>query len=407
MKKSISALIFAIGLALGWLGGGIGRDVPEDDVPATSTMRLRARERVAQKISHGSKWQTAGRQSMSFTSDEKQDFVSGLRKEDRGSALEAIAAQSGPDGLDYSTRSLLEEILKTWLAEDFDGAWNWAQGRENPLTRKFFIGKLLDALIEKDPDRAFLLHLKQVAADPSFNSSVPFKLVVIKAKEGADAFLKFITSTPFGNGSSGTFVEFAPDFDFQSLATGVADLKKVNGGKEPPHFPSNFFEGWGKSDPEAAHAWLAAGNTLPFGAWDDLVKGIEDRSGMPAAATWTAEKLNSAGALREKMVESLAESDSELFSSRIIGISAAMADASTADQFLAEVTLKIGYGFEDKRQGAVLNAMSSPEARLEVFRDLVDNGRFPDLAKITDYQLQNWGIARQQLEAIAPKVAEE
>ncbi len=52
--------------------------------------------------------------------------------------------------------------------------------------------------------------------------------------------------------------------------------------------------------------------------------------------------------------------------------------------------------------GFALNAMSSPEARLEALRRLAESKRL-NIAKTPDAQLQTWGLSRQQVEqAVRP-----
>ena len=88
--------------------------------------------------------------------------------------------------------------------------------------------------------------------------------------------------------------------------------------------------------------------------------------------------------------------------STINSIAQAMPDTTSRDRFLGDILTTSPYSDPMAEVGFTLNQMSTPAARLEALQQLRNNNRlYP--AKISDTQLQQWGLTRQQVEQAAQK----
>ena len=57
---------------------------------------------------------------------------------------------------------------------------------------------VLNQLAKKDEDRAFAVHLEQVAINPDFDSGIPRKVLASKLQVGAPEYLEALSKTKFG-----------------------------------------------------------------------------------------------------------------------------------------------------------------------------------------------------------------
>jgi len=399
MKNYRSLLIFAAGLSLGWLIRGGMHPVPE--VEATNLPASKAPRRFevgTTPTSHPAKWQSIGKQALRFNDNEREDFLKNLAPKDRLQALETLAAQSGPDGLDWRLQGMIRKILKELADQDFDGAWSWAQGVASEATRHYMMESLLKELVKADPDRALALHLEQLAADPNFTSDVPHTLVESKVGEGAQALLNLFAKFPAkSGGGSGSDMNFPKDFDFQLLADGIR--KMTNGTDVLPAYPMNFLSEWAARDPEAAYAyWSGGGVPSWFGGWDKLIDGIETHGEPGAAAAWTVAKLADPSAPRRKIIGDLTNAIESGRMSKINSIAQAMPDAAARDRFLTDVLVTNQYTEPVAQLGFAFQGLSSPQARLDAIREISAAGRKMDLQKVDAAGFEAWGFTRGQAE---------
>lgn len=402
MKKLWILPIFATGALSGWMVRSRAEPNPNVAVVDSSPTKIsRARSSSSAKSKeHDSKWATFGKRAKDLNYEEKEAVVRELLPKDRMAALASLASQAGLEGLDYSMKAMMNKILETWADDDFQGAWSAAQAENNPDLRKFMMSKLLMQLARKDPDRAFALHLEQVAIDPEFISPAPNIILDAKLKLGAEEYLRVLSQTKFGNGSGGSAAEFAENFDFQMVADDLVKLLKDS--KQPSCFPTNFYTEWAKKNPEAVYAWWSGNTSPPFNDFADIVEGVENRAPGTSAA-WIASKLQEPGAPREKIIGDLARSSVDLLATRTNSIMQELPDDKSRDAFLTDLLIPKGYIPDLTNHGFVLTNMSSAEARLNAFRCMKEKWINPNIDKINDAQFQAWGITRDQVRQILGK----
>jgi hypothetical protein len=401
MKAHWVFLIFVAGLGAGWLipHGSSHESAVTGNKPTPPVVRKH--EARPEKTAHPSEWRTFAKELPKLSEKEKDAFKQSLAPADRAAALEAMLGQIGPDGFPWQAKAMIEYILKSWAGEDFDGAWAWCQQIESDATRKFVAGKLLEQLVDKDPDRALALHLEMAAVGSEFSSSFTINILKKAAAKDAGSFLDLLGKLPFGNSCSGDTMVFAENFNFQQAADGLTALTKNQSGKRPPVFPYNFLGSWAARDADAAYAWLSKHpNVVPYGDFGSLLLGIEMKGTPGASAAWAADKINEPGAPREELIREFTCIDAFRQAADIGAIAQAMPDTASRDRFLGDA---ITLSFVDDpvgHFGYVFTLMSSPAARLDALRRLAEKDKL-DAAKIPDTQLQTWGLTRQQVEQVA------
>jgi len=404
MERHWIPVIFIAGLAGGWMirdGSHSSAGVTSRSHGDRQTKVERHRETASLKqsgaSSHASRWQVIGSQAVKFTDEERDAFLRNLAPADRITALEALAAQSGPEGLHYELKGMIRKILREMFVTDFDSAWTWARSVPNDATRDYMLQSLLKELVIKDPERALAAHFEILAAHPDFNSDIPFEAVSGTAMQGARQMLDLLERFPPGSAGTCGDMEFAKDFDFQLAADGFKEFSRRHVTETPVAYPINFFRAWAKEDPEAAYSsW--AGEDTPFwvGRWDQLLDGIESQGTPGASAVWAAGKLADPSAPREKIIKDLTGFPPMFLLGKINSIAQAMPETGQRDRFFTDILVMNDFLEPMSQYQFAFQGLSSPRARLDAFQEISARGRTVDLAKIDEAQYQFWGFTRAQ-----------
>ena len=318
-------------------------------------------------------------------------------------ALEALMASTGPEGVGYELKAVMESILRDWASEDFEGAWAAALDQSHPGLKRFMLSTLLDTQFANDPEKTFSLYLEQAAKDPAFPWNVPLKTMGLRAGEGADAYIEAFSKLPWGNFNVGTTMKFSVDFDFRKVADAVSTLGKASPDQITPVFASNFFETWAARNAEEAQAWWKQNGSVMLDNWGGILTGVEKSMGPQAAAEWAAHELQSNPEKRKEMLEGIIPSH-EGSSHRINLIADSMPDVASRDAFLSDFFATTRHSDPLDRFSFVISGMSSPETRLDALRNFRETAGYIIDTNVPDTQLQEWGISRDQLnETLRPK----
>jgi hypothetical protein len=399
MKAHWALIIFAAGLGTGWLIFGGGMRESEEAAGHKSTAPVaRKRDARPEKTPHESKFRNFTKEHPKRSDEDRQAFKKFLAPADRAAAIEALFAQAGPPrGIPSASKPMLAEILKTWASEDFDEAWAWCQRTESDNNRKFVAARLLEGLVDKDPDRALALHVEMVTEDPGFISTVPANIFKQAASKDAASFLEVlgifgkltIDPDPFAE-NGGEAVDFDVNFDFQQVADGITARE----GGAPIGFPTNFLSTWAERDADAAYAWFSSsqGEGL-LENFDKLLEGIENQGVPGASYAWAAEKLREPGTTLIRTLTFNAANTA------INSIAQAMPDIASRDHFICDVMAMSPWDNPAGVYSDTLTLMSTPAVRLETLRELGKSNKL-DAAEIPDAHLQQWGLTRQQVEQL-------
>jgi hypothetical protein len=395
----ISGVIVA-GVATGWLirGGATVVSPP----PAEESITQSARRSASTSPRTQNKWQAFATQFSEINEKERAVFQKNIAPQDRGTAIEALLAQGGPDGFDRELETMINQLVSQWAEENFEAAWAWSRQLKGEGTQNFIASKLLDKLVMTDPERALSCYLEMIQTNPSFESKVPEKVLAGAALKSAEDFLNF--AGKFGlSWDPGDSCEFAKDFNFQQVADGIAKLQGSGDRKLPMGFPRNFHEAWAEQDREAAFVNFTKGTFDYLGDFYRFLGDLEKHNPPEAVWDWVAEKIQNSEVSSKAIRRNLRNLNAVSFN----GIIQALPDAASRDHFLMQIALEGEIvSRRDDVPSTAISAMSSPQVRLEAFSKMHQDdpglpyGRPLDITKITDADLQAWQITRQQVEAI-------
>ena len=389
------------GLALGWLIQGGTAAVHS---PLTSELRRQSERR--QDIpkttpKSNDQWQTFAAKISTSNPEAREALNETVAPGDRRAAIEALLAEGGPAGFDRHVEQTIDQLLDAWAEENLEAAWAWGQKLNGEGSQNFIAEKLLNRMVTTDPELALTRYLELLQTNPSLKSKVPEKILANAALKSADDFLKLADKFKFG-WDPGAACEFAKDFNFQQIADEVGKLTNKEDGKIPIGFPKNFYEVWAERDREAAFASFVGGKLDRLGSLYVFLEGLERHHPPEEVWNWVASKIQDSEASNKAIRSDLENLQPVSFN----GIVQALPDTASRDRFLIQVAVDGGVAYgRNKVPSIVISAMSSPQVRLEAFsqmhQDRMANEQGPlNIAKVTDADLQAWGITHQQLVTI-------
>jgi hypothetical protein len=395
MKKLFFVLIFVGNTVLGWLiHAGARAENPQQSAQTSSAQRELATRTDRAKEAREKEFKNLAKKFSRIDASEQCALSRNIAPQDRGAFLEAFLKEQDPSGYSSEANRMIEDIVKIWAAEDFEGAWNWSRQIIDDNCRRYISGKVLTELAEKDLTRALALHMEISIVDPEFYSDAPFLALQETTRKSARDFLDVLGKIPLHQGGTLNF-EFAKDFNFTEAAEGISALLRKQ--KELPHqFPMNYMEVWGERDPDGALIWLANQehyNKLDFA---DLLEGVE-KQGIPGAASaWVAKKIEESEKFRKVIIEGVSNPSA----ARLNGILKALPDSNSSDRFLTQLLVNQSQ-YRPIDFTTTLSGMSSLQARLDALAQVKKVGR--DLgSNISETQYEAWGVTREQFETIFP-----
>jgi hypothetical protein len=401
MKKGSSNLIWVSGLAISGLTIGRlihGTATMAYPPPSADSLSRTVWSRDSQslKVKTSNKWQTFAAQFSETNKEERKSFEENVAPQNRRAALEALLSQGGPSGFDVEMSRMIDHLLVVWAEENFEEAWAWSLQIKRQGIQNFVTGRLLDVMVEKDLEHATILYLELSKTNPDLESKVPETVLANAALKNAETFLDFAGKLRLSKNPAQP-CEFVKDFNFQQVVDGLAKLPRTEGDLLPVSFPENFYEAWAELDRDAAFASFTGGMLSGLGKFDIFLEGLEKHSNPEEVWSWVAEKIQES----EVSSKAIRSGLGDLQSISLNGIIQALPDAASRDGFLLQVATEGGivHG-EDQMPSVAISAMSSPTIRLEAFTQMRKENRKPDISKVTDTDLQAWGVTRQQVTAI-------
>lgn len=302
---------------------------------------------------------------------EREKWLEGLSTSQMPLLLEALCANIGPEGLDYSDKNLIEKTIKRWLKESPEECCAWVEQLPPGAIKRHFLTTMLKELLESDPERALAMSESYQAEDPDWkhakikDSHVKGKITTAWKKPDvtAEEMLTLFSELSRGNGYGGSDLRTYPvNFDFQAFLDGVASWNKADD-KQPCSMPSDVLEIWARRDPNAAAQWFLQSvknkMSVPFQNWNDIATAVTETSGAAAYHQWAADIIARA---TEKQFESIAR---QIEKRDMLDIADAIQDTPLRDRALSKMAN--GVAGEGPTQAIALYAeMSTPQARLAV-----------------------------------------
>jgi hypothetical protein len=404
-KRSIELIwvsgVAVAGLTFGWLIQGGTAAVNSPPFAGLHHKSERGQDTPNSTLKTNEKWQAFAAGVCTSHPEEREAITETIAPEDRRAAIEALLAEGGPAGFDRHLEQVIDQLLAAWAEENFEAAWDWGQQLNGEGSQNFIAEKLLNRMVTTDPELALTRYLELLQTNPSLKSNVPERILANASLKTADDFLKCAGEFKFG-WNPGAACEFARDFNFQQVADEVGKLPNKEDRKIPAGFPQNFYDVWAERDREAAFASFVEGKLDRLGGLHSFLAGLGTHHKPEEIWDWVASKIQDSEASNKLICSDLHYLGPMNFN----GIVQALPDAASRDRFLLQVALEGSVAFRGNEVPSIaISAMSSPQVRLESFsqmhQDRMKNERKPlDITKVTDADLQAWGITHQQLVTI-------
>lgn len=343
--------------------------------------------------------------SREFGGSERQEWVQNLSPEEIPLFLEGFcAAHSGPQGMSFEEKWLVNRALKNWWKADRQSVLNWVSGLPPGPTKRFLSSELLESIVlESDPALATRMAKDFKARDPEWDMDGFQEKIAIEAIEQAwknpvttaEQMLDLYSQLPAKkNSTTGSPVRDYPEnFDFRKFLDGLTALSKQN--KEPRRLPSDALTAWAKADPQSATAWFIENSgksqdRLPFMEWSNIAEAVSSTHGTQSYYEWASAVLSSAS-------DQFLNTKFHPSGSELLGIAQATQNPAARDRILSR-----GIGGADIESTIrYLGMMSSPESRLRA----ISQNRYHFQMAAEKFQLdeslfQGLGLTSEQVNEI-------
>ena len=341
--------------------------------------------------------------SKEFGNSESDEWLENLSANEIPLFLEGIcAANSGPGGMEWEKKWLVNRALDKWWKADRQAVLSWVSSLPPGPTKRFLSLELLESLVyESDPDLAMRMAKDFKALDPEWDLDDFQEKTVSKAIEKAwenpnstaEQMLELYSQLPSDtNGTTGSGIKDYPEnFDFRKFLEGLFILTEQ--GKKPSRLPSDALTAWTRIDPQAATVWFMDAsekgkNHLPFQEWSNISSAVADTHGAQAYYEWASKILS--GASDNFLKKEFRPSGSDL-----LGIVGATQNPAARDRILTHGLR----GADIQSTLRYLGMMSSPESRLRAISE--NSYHFREASEqfqLDDAVFQDLGLTRDQVE---------
>lgn len=398
LRKTLVAGVGGAGLAIGFVGGYLVPRDPEvakaaplpsrDAQPiaperTTSGSERTSSTRPLQPTAPASTPQDASARLLAslpaagdarhFGRNERTQWVDDLPADDIPLFIEALcAANSGPSGIKFDDRWLIDQALHKWGNGNRQAVLAWVKGLPPGATKRFLFSRVLESVFLKaDPQLAMRLAKDFKARDPDWDyDEIMDSLVknsINKAWENpatnAKEMVELYSQLPRDLSTTGSAIKDYPEnFDFRTFLDGLAELSA--NGKRPSRLPSDALAVWARADPQAATAWLMESteqrqSQLPFYSWDDIAKAVASVHGSQGYYEWAAGVL---GGASDKFLNQHFQNPP---GSEVLGIVAAAQNPQTRDRLLTTAIR----GADIESSIRYLGMLSTPDSRLKAITE--------------------------------------
>lgn len=201
----------------------------------------------------------------------------------------------GPSALDLQK---MATVIDRWTAEDFDAAWQWANGLADPVAREFAVVGVVGALSDAEPKKA----LECLAALGEVQRPIEdwriLRMILGESNRsvasGPEALKSIWAKVPVAADSvdrtGGDFPDLSKVEDLAPYADVLRDIRKS---AKRPFTLSGAMKEWARRDVTAATNYLIdRGSTEKVAdEWRELSWSIREARGEKAANAWMLEAL--------------------------------------------------------------------------------------------------------------------
>jgi len=246
--------------------------------------------------------------------EEREKMMKDIDAADLPAYIELLLAQTTPEGLDYSLRSAIDDMMARMMKEDPKATVDWILGQPLQGNRDFlmekaiknkdaaeWVGEHFDSLlgafksaerphellkslistrVDTDPLDALRL-AKEHLRDEDGHFDFPGNLVNRCAEAGWSALFEYYKDSWSADNSSSGWSwggNFPINFDFSSFASAwkahEAGLKIPDAGGFY-EYPGYVWKTWSERDPQAAYEFMKSGGSRTFDL-DDFISGYSN-----------------------------------------------------------------------------------------------------------------------------------
>ena len=294
--------------------------------------------------------------------------------------LAALSAKAGLGGLSWEDEDLLEKTLKRWYQQNPEGAIAWVMALESEEDRRELLIDFVNLEAEEDLDGALAL-LDGFNQQVEGRMSIPSSLIQKGADRDVETMLR-VCAAGLGesDGSSGSGLKYATDFDFEAALNGLVELEENAGeGRSLSSLPSNLLSEWAKRDPQAAFDWVQLGKELSFNSGlDEFIDGYAEIASDEEIGSFVAELFDPSMDERKRYDQAwdaLSEVADEDAVRQFLTDVAPHGGESVHIEGLLERSMSTSGGGYDATRAILLNMMDS-QSRYELFTSGGEKNRF-------------------------------
>jgi len=138
----------AVAFVAGW---GIGRGGSSSN---SATAPVPPPVEASKTPAARSEAKTLGRRLREVPQDKQLEEWDKIPRDERAAAMRAWFGSFGFGGPSAPDLDKMRTVIDRWAVEDFDAAWQWAEGLVDPVAREFAVVGVVGALSDTDPKKA-------------------------------------------------------------------------------------------------------------------------------------------------------------------------------------------------------------------------------------------------------------
>lgn len=283
----------AIAFLAGW---GIGRGgSPGKIVPAPAALSIEAKRPTATR----SEAKAHGRRLREVSQEKQLGEWDKIPRDERAEAMRAWFGSFGFGGPSAPDLHKMRTVIDRWAVEDFDAAWQWAEGLVDPVAREFAVVGVVGALSESDPKKAIeclatLGEVQRPIRDGRIGRMLQGESNRAVAA-GPEALKGIWEKVPLAGDSvdfrGGDYLDLSKVEDIAPFADALREIRESG---DRPFTLGGAMKEWAKRDVAAATDYLIdRGSTEKVAdEWRELSWSVREAGGENAVNAWMLEALS-------------------------------------------------------------------------------------------------------------------
>ena len=241
----------------------------------------------------------AGRRLREAPQDKPLEEWGRIPAAERAAAMRAWFGSFGFGGPSAKDLEKIRTVVDRWVEEDFDAAWQWAEGLADPVAREFAVVAVAGAISGRDPGKALDCLSKLGEVQRPIDDWRLGRMIHGESNRavaaGPEAIKAVWNKVPLAGDAvdraSGDYLDLSKVEDLAPYADALREIREA--GRRPFTIDGAMRE-WAKRDPAAATAYLLErGSTerVPH-EWRELASSLREARGAEAADAWMLDALS-------------------------------------------------------------------------------------------------------------------